>query len=86
LLVWLDFDLDVLQAIGIYGISMLAGAISFLPGGLGGAEAAMMALLTAGGATIATAALATVICRVVTLWFAVFIGVVVSVFFVDNNK
>ena len=77
LLVWLDVDMGALQAMGIYAISMLAGALSFLPGGLGGAEAAMVALLAAGGgATFGTAVLATVICRAVTLWFAVILGLV----------
>ncbi|QVL49596.1 MAG: flippase-like domain-containing protein [Thiocapsa sp.] len=50
-------------------------ALFFLPGGLGGAEAAMVALLVAGGTMFGTAVLATVICRAVTLWFAVVIGV-----------
>ena len=30
------------HAIGIYAVGMLSGALSFLPGGRGGAEAAMM--------------------------------------------
>ena len=37
-------------AMSVYALSMLAGAISFLPGGLGGAEAVMMALLLIAGA------------------------------------
>ena len=54
---------------------MLSGALSFLPGGLGGAEAAMIALLVAGGTVVGTAVLATLICRAVTLWFAVVLGI-----------
>jgi uncharacterized protein (TIRG00374 family) len=57
-------------------MGMLAGAISFLPGGLGGAEAAMVALLLTNGVVLGTAVLATVICRAVTLWFAVLLGIV----------
>lgn len=75
LLGWLGVEAALLQAMGIYGISMLAGALSFLPGGLGGAEAAMVALLITGGAVFGTAVLATVICRAVTLWFAVILGI-----------
>ena len=75
LLQWLGNDIDLLLAMGIYAVSMLAGAISFLPGGLGGAEAAMAALLMTQGMSLSTAILATVICRAVTLWFAVLIGI-----------
>ena len=75
LLGWLAVDIAAAHAIGIYAAGMLAGALSFLPGGLGGAEAAMVALLVAGGAPFGTAVLATVICRAVTLWFAVVLGV-----------
>jgi glycosyltransferase 2 family protein len=75
LLGWLGVDVGLWQAMGIYALGMLAGAASFLPGGLGGAEAAMVALLTAGGVVFGTAVLATVICRAVTLWFAVVLGV-----------
>ncbi len=75
LLGWLGVDAGLLQAMGIYAIGMLAGALSFLPGGLGGAEAAMVALLVASGTVLGTAVLATLICRAVTLWFAVLLGI-----------
>ncbi len=75
LLGWFGVDAGSLRAMGIYATGMLAGALSFLPGGLGGAEAAMVALLVAGGAVFGTAVLATVICRAVTLWFAVVLGI-----------
>lgn len=75
LLGWLGVDAGLLQAMGIYALGMLAGALSFLPGGLGSAEAAMVALLVASGAVLGTAVLATLICRAVTLWFAVVLGI-----------
>ena len=62
---------------GIYAISVLAGAVSFIPGGLGSTEAVMGLLLVLVGAEPATAIAATIICRLATLWFAVVIGVVV---------
>ncbi len=61
---------------GIYAISVIIGAISFLPGGLGGAEAAMIALFVESGLAAGTAVLATVVCRGVTLWFSVVVGMV----------
>lgn len=65
----------LLIAIGIYALAMLAGALSFLPGGLGSAEAVMILLLLVTGLDVANATAATLICRVATLWFAVGLGV-----------
>ncbi|ESQ16119.1 MAG: flippase-like domain-containing protein [Thiohalocapsa sp. PB-PSB1] len=75
LLGWLGVNADALAAAGIYAASMLVGAASFLPGGLGGAEAAMVAMLMASGAALTSATTATLICRAVTLWFAVGLGI-----------
>ena len=54
---------------------MLAGAVSFLPGGLGGTEATMVGLLAWSGMALPDAVAATVLIRVCTLWFAVLLGV-----------
>jgi uncharacterized protein (TIRG00374 family) len=61
-------------AIGIYSMSLVIGALSFLPAGLGGTEATMLILLTALGAAHEDAVAATLICRLATLWFAVILG------------
>jgi len=68
-------DVGLGWAMSVYALAMLAGAISFLPGGVGGAEAVMAAMLVAAGAPEAKAVAATVIIRLATLWFAVAIGV-----------
>jgi uncharacterized protein (TIRG00374 family) len=61
----------------IYAATTIAGAVSFLPGGLGITEGAMTLLLVeAGGIDAATAVAATVLIRFATLWFAVGIGLV----------
>lgn len=70
----LDVAISLPLAIGIYAASSLVGAISLLPGGLGGAEAAMTALLILAGADPVNAVAATMISRVATLWFAVTLG------------
>lgn len=62
-------------ALSVYALAMLAGALSFLPGGVGGAEAVMVGLLLMGGMPEAKAIAATVIIRAATLWFAVTLGV-----------
>jgi len=70
----LNVDLSLPMAVGVYSTGMLAGAVSFMPGGLGGAEAAMSLLLVALGVDKSTAVVATVVCRLATLWFAVSLG------------
>lgn len=73
------FDVEkssVLIAIGIYGFAILLGALSFLPGGIGGAEAAMIFLLIKTGFSAPEAFAITIICRIATLWFAILLGVI----------
>jgi glycosyltransferase 2 family protein len=74
----IDIGLDV--AMAIYATSILAGALAFfLPGGVGGAELVMTALLMHAGAPLGVALIATVMCRVATLWFAVVLGLAAMV-------
>ena len=58
----------------IFSFSMLVGAISVLPGGLGSTEATMVGLLASQGVPFETALVATGVVRVTTLWFAVGLG------------
>lgn len=62
----------------IYAAMTIAGALSFLPGGLGVTEGGMVALLVAGASGLdePTALAATFVTRLCTLWFAVLLGVV----------
>ncbi len=63
-------------AIGIYAVSILAGSAAFfLPAGIGGMEVVMSALLVDQGASLKIAVIATLLCRLATLWFAVLLGV-----------
>lgn len=61
-------------AVFVYSASLIAGAISVMPGGLGGAEAAMVALLMLRRVSAPAAAVATALIRLATLWFAVVLG------------
>lgn len=61
-------------AIAIYPISMLAGAASLLPGGVGSTEAAIVAMLSLFNISIDMAMLVAIGIRIVTLWFAIFCG------------
>ena len=68
--------LELRAATFIYAAMTIAGALSFLPGGLGVTEAGMLALLVKFGVglTRGSAAAATFVTRACTLWFAVAIG------------
>ena len=71
----LGSDLSLPTALFIYAFSILVGALSFLPGGLGGAEATMVTLLILNNVAQPQAVAATVLIRLATLWFAVALGV-----------
>jgi len=60
----------------IFAFSMIVGAISVLPGGLGSTEATMAGLLALQGVPVQTAIVATAVVRVTTLWFAVCLGMI----------
>lgn len=61
-------------ALPISAAAALMGAVTALPGGLVGFEGSMVALLGQAGLSAATAALATLLTRLATLWLAVLIG------------
>ncbi|MDX2093619.1 MAG: lysylphosphatidylglycerol synthase transmembrane domain-containing protein [Kofleriaceae bacterium] len=69
---------DLGLAMVIYAATTIAGALSFLPGGLGVTEGAMTILLvrSATGVDQPTALDATLLTRLATLWFAVLLGLI----------
>jgi len=73
----LRLDLSLAETIVVFTLGSLAGAVSFLPGGLGVAETSMTGLIKVlGDTTKAQAAAATVLIRLATLWFAVALGLI----------
>jgi uncharacterized protein (TIRG00374 family) len=70
----LGAELSPIEAIFVFGFSIIVGGTLALPGGLGGTEAAMVGLLVAFGVELPTALAATAIIRATTLWFAVLLG------------
>lgn len=77
LLGWMGGEIEIWIAIAIFIFATLAGGLTGAPGGLGGAEAAMVALLALQNVPLEIAVPATLIIRVTTLWFAIAIGLVV---------
>jgi uncharacterized membrane protein YbhN (UPF0104 family) len=71
----LRLDLSLVDTVVVFSLGSLAGALSFLPGGLGVAEGSMTGLIRVlGDVSKAGAVAATVLIRLATLWFAVALG------------
>jgi uncharacterized protein (TIRG00374 family) len=81
-------SVDIQAATFIYASMTIAGALSFLPGGLGVTEAGMLAMLgqLATGCGRSVAAAATFVTRLCTLWFAVVIGIAALLIFARRTK
>ncbi len=80
LLGWMGADIGLAKAVAIFVFANLAGGLTGAPGGVGGAEAAMVALLALEGVPLEASVPATAIIRVTTLWFAILIGLAVFPF------
>jgi len=76
-LILLGIEISMSLAVGIYATGILAGALSFMPGGIGSAEAVMIGLLVLAGVELSLATAATLICRIAALWYSIAIGIVI---------
>jgi uncharacterized membrane protein YbhN (UPF0104 family) len=75
----LDLQIPVQQALAIYPLSLLVGAVSMLPGGLGSTETTIVALLSLYTENLSLAVLAAIGIRFSTLWFAIVCGLLAIV-------
>jgi len=77
-LILLNFDINFgfLWASFSYAFAIIIGALSMLPGGLGVTEGSLTYLLVKKGVANNIAVTTTFIVRVVTLWFAVLVGII----------
>jgi glycosyltransferase 2 family protein len=80
LLGWMGAEVPLWTAVSIFLFSMMTGGATGMPGGVGGAEAAMVALLALQGVPLEVSIPATAIIRITTLWFAIALGVLVFPF------
>jgi len=71
---FLGYEINLMTAIFIYGFSLVIGGITLLPGGLGGAEVTMLQLLIINDVASSVAVAVTLVIRLTTLWFSVFLG------------
>jgi uncharacterized protein (TIRG00374 family) len=74
----LGASLAIGDATWIYAFGTLVGNLTFLPGGLGGTEFALKTLLERAGVAGSAAVPATLLVRGATLWFAVLLGLTVT--------
>jgi len=75
--IFLSFGIDFLNflnVISIYATSILFGAVSFLPEGIGIMESSFVGLLTRHGVEISIAIPLIILVRIFTLWFNVIAG------------
>lgn len=71
-----DIEFGIFWASFSYAFATIVGAISMLPGGLGVTEGSLTFLLIRKGIANNVAVITTFIVRVVTLWFAVLVGII----------
>lgn len=74
ILVVLKTNISALAAFFVYSFSTIMGAVMMLPGGLGVTDGSIAGLLNFLSVGAGTAAFATILIRVVTLWLAVILG------------
>jgi uncharacterized protein (TIRG00374 family) len=72
----LDLHATLLEANFVYCFSTIVGALSMLPGGIGGTEMGMVGLLAVKGISYTSSLPAVILIRVCTLWLAIGVGVV----------
>ena len=72
--------LDYLEVLAIYTTSILLGAISLIPGGIGIAEGSIAGLLTLNGIDVSTALILSVMIRILTFWYSVGVGFIMLKF------
>jgi len=77
LLMWMGAEIPVATALLIFTFATLAGGLTGAPGGIGGAEVAMVGLLSMQGIAPEISLPATAVIRVTTLWFAIAVGLLV---------
>lgn len=84
LLGWMGADVALWTAMSIFLFAMMTGGATGMPGGVGGAEAAMIALLSLQGIPLEISIPATAIIRITTLWFAIGLGMIIFPFAEGN--
>lgn len=70
----LGVEINLIHALSIYAFSLIVGALSMLPGGIGAIEGTIFALLLIFGVSSSIATVATLLVRLFNLWFVTLLG------------
>lgn len=79
-------NINVFWSSFIYSLSIIIGAVSMLPGGIGITEGALTYLLIENGFTENVAIASTIIIRFITLWIPVLTGFIAMIIFTINKR
>lgn len=82
----LDLPATLAEANFVYCFSTLVGALSMLPGGIGGTEAGMVGLLAVLGISYSEGLPAVILIRGCTLWLAILVGAAFMVTLLVRSK
>ncbi len=82
----LQLPSTLLEANFAYCFSTIVGALSMLPGGIGGTEVSMIGILKFMGISYAEGLPAVILIRVCTLWLAVLVGVIFMIILMARLK
>jgi len=80
----LDFDFFISAVIGLS--SILFGALTFIPGGVGVTEVSFVELLSIYGIESSVSSALALFLRLLSIWFATCIGIVATKFALSKNK
>ena len=69
-------DLEIIKVVSIYSSSIIVGAASLIPGGVGVAEGSIAGLLNLSGINLSVALALGILIRIFTLWYGVVAGFV----------
>ncbi len=71
-----DLSISLMGATFAHTTSSLIGALTFMPGGLGATEASTIGILSLQGIPLSVGTSATLLIRLMTLWFATALGII----------
>lgn len=82
----LNVNISPHEVVGTYAFSTIVGSFSFIPTGLGGAEAAMLFFLSVFKVQKNNSVAAIILSRLGTIWFVVSLGAIATVLIIVRRK
>ena len=73
----LNVKMNFIDSTHVFFSSLVAGTLSFIPGGFGITESSMVLLLTKYGIDLSLATVSVIFVRLMTIWYSTFLGIIV---------